>query len=143
MEHEPLKVRLDDPRATLPTRSYDGDAGYDLYVLGNHRLSVGATVDLPMGVSVQMPPGWWGLVCGRSSTIRSRGLLIVQGVIDQGYRGPMFASTRNMSEHPVNVADGERVAQLVMIPLFHGELEVVQELDDSDRGAAGFGSTGV
>lgn len=127
----------------LLSRAYPGDAGFDLFCRGGHWIGPGESVDVPLGVRVQLPEGWWGLLTGRSSTLRRRGLLVAQGVIDQGYRGPLYAYVRNMTEETVRVRDGERLAQLIPLPLFPGTIELVEDLEDHARGSNGYGSSGV
>ena len=127
----------------LLSRAYPGDAGFDLFCREEHWIGPGESVDIPLGVRVQLPGGWWGLLTGRSSTLRKRGLLVAQGVIDQGYRGPLYAYVRNMTEEMVRVRDGERLAQLVPLPLFPGTIELVEDLEDHERGVSGFGSSGT
>ena len=128
-----------------PTRGYVGDAGYDLVVSENRTVWPGEFVDVPCGVSVELPPAVWAMITGRSSTLRKRGLLVSQGIIDQGYRGPLFAGVWNLAREKVEVKDGERIAQLIPFPQTSLGLgfEQVDELRPSDRGRNGFGSTGV
>lgn len=146
-QHQPMLV-ASHPVGTPATardllhRSYPGDAGFDLFCRQSAVLAPGERVDIPLGVRCQIPVGWWGLLTGRSSTLRKRGLLVAQGVIDQGYRGPLFALIQNLTAHPVEVRDGERLAQLILIPLYTGDPVLVEDLNDSVRGVAGFGSTG-
>lgn len=128
----------------LPTRAYDGDAGYDLYVHADTVIEGRSFCDVDLGVAVQFPTGVWSMLTGRSSTLRQRGLLVTQGIIDCGYRGPLFAGVYNLGEQEVRLQAGERIAQL--IPFLHmGEawhIREVDALDESDRGQRGFGSTG-
>ena len=124
-------------------RAYPGDAGFDLFCQGEHQIAPGASLDIPLGVRVQLPEGWWGLLTGRSSALRKRGLVVVQAVIDQGYRGPLYACVQNTTGRVVVVKHGERLAQLVPLPLFPGWVVPVQELDGHGRGTNGFGSSGL
>lgn len=131
-----------------PRRQHRGDAGYDLVVQGDWTIEPGGFVDVPHGIErVQLPEGVWALICGRSSTLRRRRLLVVQGVIDQGYRGPLFCGVQNLSAERMRIRDGERIAQLIPLPLESARLVLRQTTDDdievSDRDAAGFGSTGA
>jgi dUTP pyrophosphatase len=126
---------------------HPGDAGIDLYVRGRlgqtyYEILPHQFVDLPAGCSVALPEGYWGLITGRSSTIRQRGLMVTQGVIDNGYRGPLFAGVWNLTSRPVRVAVGDRVAQLILLPTWAGRVALVDELPDTMRGTDGFGSTG-
>lgn len=140
----PLQVRVDEG-GRLPERAYTGDAGYDLYTVGDHLLAPGENYDIPCGISVQLPDTMWAMITGRSSTLRKHNLLVNTNIIDSGYRGPLFAVTRNMGPDPVKVEDGQRIAQLIPFPLTAAQTAPVQvdALDPSDRGTAGFGSSGA
>lgn len=139
-----LYVKL-DPGAALPTRAYEGDAGFDLYVSEETTIAPGEFVDVPVGCSVQLPDRIWGLITGRSSTVRKLDLLVTPGVIDTGYRGPLYAGVRSLRDDVYTVKRGERLAQL--IPLHNAAMGLVATpvdvLTSSDRGDAGFGSSGA
>lgn len=130
--------------ATLPTRGYKTDAGYDLYTHGNYVIMPNDFVDVSCGVSVDLPDGTWGLITGRSSTLRKRGLLVAQGVIDEEYTGLLYAGCKNLTDQPVEIKDGERVAQLILhyapgqayTPTWGAPRQ-------KQRGSNGFGSTGL
>jgi dUTP pyrophosphatase len=94
-------------------------------------------------VAIQLPVGFYARLVGRSSTLRKRGLFVFEGIIDQGYRGPLFVFVENKTEAVVEVADGSRIAQIIVQPIFQPRLEEVQQLDDSERGSKGFGSSGL
>lgn len=144
----PVLVKLEtgllmgEPR--MPTRAHDDDAGYDLYVAERTIVSAHTFADVPSGVSIELPDGHWGLLTGRSSTLRNRGLLVVQGVIDQGYRGELFSAVWNLTDHDVVLEEGERVAQLIFVPNATEQTRLVQAdvLSPSPRGTNGFGSSG-
>lgn len=129
----------------LQPPTYEGDVGYDLYVAHSKVIPAGAYVDLESKVRVALPEGTWGLVTGRSSTIRRKGLLVPNGVIDGGYRGPLPVGVLNVSWNPVRVEEGERLAQLIVMPAITPVLRTVAseaELPPSERGERAFGSTG-
>lgn len=143
----PVPFHLDGGR--LPTRANTGDAGFDLYVSESRVINPGEFVDVPCGVRVALPAGVWARITGRSSTLRKRELLVAEGVIDTGYRGPLYAGVWNLGEEPHTVREGERIAQLVLhenIAAQHTAVEVdaglFERIPGDGRGAAGFGSTG-
>lgn len=141
------RVKLES-NAIMPYRAYPSDAGYDLSYHGAvpFVVSPGAVVDIPCGVAVQWPEGHWGLLVGRSSTFRNRGLLVNIAVIDGGFRGELFAICRNITHEYAIISPGERIAQIIPLPLvaesFSDPVQVL-ELDDTERGVNGFGSSGA
>jgi len=140
-----LLVAVTGPGGQLPTKTREGDAGYDLYVSKDTWVPAEAFVDIHCGISVQLPAGMWGRITGRSSTLRKRGLLVNEAVIDNGYIGPIYTGVWNLSTRQVTVRAGERLAQLVLHPIATAEVQLVvaDELHSRDgRGDAGFGSSG-
>lgn len=130
---------------TSPLRAYHDDAGLDLTVHdGPWTIFPGETVEIPLGVSCKAPEGTWLLLTGRSSTFRNRQLLVGQGVIDTGYTGPLFAVVHNFGSDPQTVNDGERIAQLILMPNLTSQvtLEEVSRMPVTHRGSNGFGSSG-
>lgn len=132
-----------DVGGVLPTRTHATDVGFDLHTTEATKIPVGAFVDVPTGVICNLPPDCWGLVTGRSSTIRKSGLLIVNGIIDPGFRGELFAGALNVSQHVVEVEEGQRLAQLILIPAEIRKPVWHTFVTDSDRGTRGFGSSGA
>lgn len=128
-----------------PTRSYPDDAGLDLYVADTTIVPAGEFVDIPTGVAVEMPPNVWGMLTGRSSTLRKKGLMVNQGVIDPPYRGELYSGVWNLTPHDVVVEAGERIAQLILIgnATRNHRMVQVESLRESDRGTNGFGSSGA
>jgi dUTP pyrophosphatase len=128
----------------VPTRHYSDDAALDLWVSENRTVNPGRFTDVPSGVNVQLPVGTWGMIVGRSSAVRKRGILVVTGIIDVGYRGDLFVGCYNVGEHPQTLAKGERIGQLIVMPNLtqHYQPVVVESLEPSERGTDGFGSTG-
>ena len=138
-----LFLRLDH-EAILPAEPvHPGDVGYDLFVLGDHLLLPGEGKDIPSGIAMQAPPGVWIRIAPRSSTRRKRGLLVNDGVIDNGYRGELFSYVTNTNDEPVLVKHGDRLAQLILHPVIVFPAVEADELDESSRGTGGFGSTGL
>jgi dUTP pyrophosphatase len=137
-------VRIDG-QGTMPTRSYCGDAGYDLYVSEDRILDPDKFTDVPHDISMAMPKGVWGLIHARSSTVRHRRLFVPTSVIDNGYRGRLFTSVFNPNSNPVTVRAGDRISQMIMLPVSaeSTNIRIAADLGPSDRGARGFGSSGT
>lgn len=134
-----------DGSGRMPTRGHDDDAGLDLYVSERIIVPSGSFRDIPCGVRVELPENTWGLLTGRSSTLRKRSLMVAQGVIDGGYRGPLFAGVWNLGREPQVVEEGDRIAQLIVIDNVTSRVNLIRTgaLSGSTRGEMGFGSTGV
>jgi len=130
---------------TEPTRAHDDDAGLDLYVHGNYTIEPGEMADIDLNLSIKSPPGTWTLLTGRSSTMRNRGLLVAQGVIDPGYTGPLYATVYNLRKEPVVVFHGDRIAQLIVFANWTESVQPVRvdQLPETARGSKGFGSSGA
>lgn len=134
----------------LPTRKYPGDAGFDLYVSQDVKIPPGEFRDVPTGVRVALPPGVWARIVGRSSTWRSRGLIMIEGIIDNGWRGELFSAALNPSDDAVVVKRGERLAQLILHDVVSSRYtpdsisaRAFERIPGDGRGESGFGSTGL
>ena len=136
------KVKRLHPDAILPEYGYPGDAGMDLSVIGRHVLQPGESKDLPTGIAVEMPPGLWGRITSRSSTLRKRGLFVNEGVIDNGYRGELLIYVTNRNSYAAVVQTGDRLGQLILSDVRQAPGAWTEELAESARGDKGFGSTG-
>lgn len=137
-------VRLDQG-ATLPTRAHDDDAGLDLYAAESARLAPGARVSVGTGLAVQIPEGIGGLVLPRSGMALKHGVTLVNapGLIDPGYRGELRVLLLNTDRtQEFQVSRGDRIAQLLLVPVAHASPRLADALDDSTRGEGGFGSSG-
>ena len=127
--------------AVLPTRAHPDDAGLDLYALSDVTLEPGKSAVVPTGIAMAVPEGCVGLVADRSSLAR-KGVKTAGGVIDAGYRGEVGAVLWNISRDTVRLGRGDRVAQLLIVPIATPAVREVKALTDSKRGKRGFGSTG-
>lgn len=149
MPAQTLRVRRLDPRASLPRYQSDLAAGLDLAAClpegESITLEPGRIVIVPTGLAVAIPPGHEGQVRARSglATRHGIGLPNAPGTIDADYRGELRVALINLGREPYTVTHGLRVAQLVVAPVAHVGVEEVAELDDTARGAGGFGSTGM
>jgi dUTP pyrophosphatase len=141
IELEVMRVRED---ARVPARAYAGDAGLDLAACAPIRLAPGERALVPTGLAVAIPPGYAGFVQPRSGLAASHGIAIVNspGLIDSGYRGEIQVVLLNTDHERTFTAEaGERIAQLVVLPVPELEIREVDDLPPSDRGARGFGSS--
>ena len=141
LEH--LQVKRLDSRAVLPKRAHPDDAGLDLHLLEPVQIAPGQGAKLRTGMAIALPQGYVGMVADRSS-LAARGLKTAGGIIDAGYRGEIHIVLRNLTSEAVSLQAGERIAQLLVIPVATPAIDEVQEFTSSDttRGTGGFGSTG-
>ncbi len=141
----PLRVKRLDPAARLPVRAHPGDAGVDLHALAAVTLAPGARAAVRTGLAVEIPHGQAGLVLPRSGLALRHGIALVNapGLIDAGYRGELQVLLLNTDRaQTVELAAGERIAQLVLVDVALAEIVEVDRLSDSARGGGGFGSSG-
>lgn len=140
-----LRVRRLVAHAVLPSYAHEGDAGLDLASAEARTLAPGERGAVSTGLAVAVPRGWVGLVHPRSGLALRSGLTVVNapGTIDSGYRGELKVLLVNLGQEPVEIAEGDRIAQLVVQRVGAAQVVEVDELDDTVRGAGGFGSTGV
>ncbi len=141
-----VAIKLLREGATAPTYGSDEAAGADLYACLESPVTIeaGETKMIPTGVAMAIPQGLVGLVYARSGLATKRGLAPANkvGVIDSDYRGEIFVALHNHGGTAQTVEHGERVAQLVLTPYVTAQFQAVESLDDTARGAGGFGSTG-
>lgn len=143
---EKINVKLLRSGAQMPTYGSAEAAGADLYACLDAPVTIqpGQTVLIPTGFALEVPKGCAGLIYARSSMGVKRGLAPANkvGVIDSDYRGEVMVGLHNHSQLPQTVESGERIAQLLITPVFTPGFNQVEELDDTLRGSGGFGSTG-
>lgn len=139
--HRPkIKVVL-DPGATMPTRAHETDAGLDLYAKNNAVIRPGEWAQFDTGVHVEIPANYVGLVTSKSGLMAKEGLTS-RGTIDSGYIGSIRVVLFNHGKKSVTIKKGQKISQLVILPIITPEPILVDKLDDTDRGGGGFGSTG-
>ena len=143
---EKVKYIKLDPRAITPSYGTPFAAGADLYACMGEDVSIkaGETKLFHTGIAMQIPDGLVGLIYARSGIATKRGLAPANkvGVIDSDYRGEIMVSIFNHSSETQTIADGERIAQIVLTPYITAEFTLSDSLDTTDRGSGGFGSTG-
>lgn len=138
MELKIKKLRND---ARVPTRAHHDDAGIDLYACGEHVVAPQMTAMIPLGVAFEIEKGYVGLMWDKSS-LGSKSLKTLGGVIDAGYRGEVLVMVHNLGSVPYTFLHGHKVAQLLIQKVEFPDIREVEELPDSLRGEGGFGSTG-
>lgn len=148
---EKLKIRIKklSKNSVLPTYSKDGDAGLDLTAISCKVLVDSLTdedtkIEVDSGIAIEIPKGYVGLIFPRSS-IKGTGVRLTNcvGVIDSGYRGSIKAYFDIIDKSLVYYEKGNKFAQLIIMPYPHIEFEEAEELSETERGAGGYGSTGV
>jgi dUTP pyrophosphatase len=138
-----LKVKKVRQYATLPSKAHDGDLGYDLFAALAVDIMPDETKLVPTGIAIQFPFGYGGIIKDRSSVATKKSLFTVAGVIDNGYIGEIHVAFHNAGKEVVEINIGDKIAQLVLTPVVTTGVEEVDELVQQDeRGAGGFGSTG-
>ncbi len=140
-----LNIKRLNEKAKIPTYGTEFSAGADLYTVEGATVEPHKTVLLHTGLSFEIPEGYVGLIFARSGLATKRGLAPANkvGVIDSDYRGEVMVSLHNHTDEAVSVEEGERVAQIAIIPYLKAEFEVTDSLTDTERGVGGFGSTGL
>ena len=140
-----INVKRLHPDAVVPTYAIPGDAGADLSALDEVVVPARGHAVVPTGIAIELPSGFVGLVHSRSGLAIKEGIAVVNspGTIDSGYRGEIRVGLINHRDSDFVVTAGMRIAQLVIQRVEHAAFTVVTELSDSDRGEAGFGSTGI
>ncbi|MBQ8879551.1 MAG: dUTP diphosphatase [Clostridia bacterium] len=141
-----VKIKKLTQNATLPTYGTEYSAGADLYNSGSSvTVEPHATSVIHTGIAMEIPNGYVGLIFARSGLATKRGLAPANkvGVIDSDYRGEIMVALHNHTDSPTTVEEGERVAQLAIVPFLKADFTVSDELSDTTRGSGGFGSTGT
>ena len=135
-----MKIKL-DPWALMPRRAHDTDAGLDLYSPEDFVIKARGSYPVDTGVYVEIPEGYAGFIKSKSGLNFKYGIQS-EGVVDYGYTGPIMVKMYNHSDKDYTVRAGDKITQLVILPILTPELELVDDLDETERGAGGFGSSG-
>lgn len=137
-----MKVKKLSPLAKLPQRAHPTDSGADLFALERTVLPARAITKVHTGIAVELPENTSGIIWGKSS-VESKGIKAMAGLVDTPYRGELIVCMYNLNEQDFVFEAGQKVAQLVVLPTLYPAFEEVSELTDTSRGEGGFGSTGV
>lgn len=144
---QPIAVKKLRPGAQLPTYGSEWAGGADLYACldGPVTLAPGETKLIPIGIAMEIPVGYVGLVFARSGLATKRDLAPANkvGVIDADYRGEFFVPLHNHGSREQTIEHGERIAQMILTPFLTGSFFEAQSLSETPRGDKGFGSTGT
>ena len=137
-----LNIKKLNENAIVPTKANRSDAGYDLYALEGTTIDKHSHKLIKTGISMQIPEGYVGLIWPRSGMAYKHGIDVFAGVIDSSYRGDVGVILYNSQYSNYNIEKGDRIAQIIFQKIEDFDLHVVENLDDTSRGAGGFGSSG-
>lgn len=148
-------VKLDE-RAQIPRNAYGNDAGWDLFCLEDTHIPAEMPIDVRTGIAIALPDGYFGRIVHRSSAPRKRRIMVLEGIIDAGFRGELFSCAYCIASslaldghgHPyetggVDVRAGDSIAQIIIQEVRPVVFEEVDVLPESVRGTKGFGSSGL
>ena len=141
-----VRIKKLNDLAKIPTRGSKFSAGYDLYAATNYDIQIPphSTVKIGTGLAMDLPYGYFGAIFARSGLAVKQGLRLSNSVavIDEDYRGEWIIALHNDSDYEQRIYDGDRIAQLVLLPYQTMNFQEVNSLSETDRGSGGFGSTG-
>ncbi len=137
-----LRFKQLDPRATLPKRGSALAAGLDVCSIEDLSVGPKQRVMVRTGLAVAIPSGFYGRIAPRSGLAAKNGLDVLAGVIDSDYRGELCCLLYNTSDEPINLPAGSKICQLIIEQIITPEAAWANDLDETARGAGGFGSTG-
>ena len=140
-----IKFQKLAPTAILPTYAHPGDAGADLVAINRHTLAPMERLAIPTGLAAEIPQGYEMQVRPKSSLALKHGVTVLNtpGTVDAGYRGEIKVILINLGNEPFEISAGQRIAQIVIAPVTQAEFVVTEQLNKSQRGEGGFGSTGM
>lgn len=136
-----LKVKRINKKAKLPNYSHQGDAGLDVFSVVDYNLKSQEIKAIPTGIKIAIPEGFVGLIWDKSG-LALKGVHCLAGVIDSGYRGEVKVVMVNLSQQLFEIKKGMKIAQILIQPVMGVRVVEVEELEKTDRGAKGFGSSG-
>jgi dUTP pyrophosphatase len=138
-----LKVKKLHPDAILPSYGHVGDSGLDLYSVEDILIKAGERVLVHTGIAMEYPSGYCTLIWDKSGLAANSGIKTMGGVFEHVYKGEYKIIMFNTTKEDYQVKKGQKIAQVLIQPIITAEVEEVQELSESTRGASGFGSTGM
>lgn len=141
-----LKVKRLTETAMLPVKNQDGDMGYDIFSDEDITLTTNNKDKISTGIAIELPKGYGAFLVGRSGLTSKTLLRINLGVIDNGYRGELHIMNDIIykgSNETVRIEKGDKIAQLIVLPIFDGDVVEVDDVSETSRGDKGFGSSGI
>jgi len=138
-----LKIKKINPEAKIPRYTINGDAGLELYSTVDMVLEVNQRKTCQTGIGMAIPTGYVGLIWDKSGIAAKGGIKTMGGVIDSNYRGEIGVILKNLSNNKYKINKGDKIAQMLIQKVASPEIEEVDDLEDTDRGEGGFGSTGI
>lgn len=140
---EQIKVKRLSTGAFLPARTNPTDSGLDLYIADDVVLYPGKPTLIPHGFAIELAEGYEAQIRPRSSTLLKRGIHVALGTIDNPFRGQLQTCAVNLTNDIINLSRGDKISQLVVAPVVYPDVLEVMALSDTERGTAGWGSSGV
>ena len=137
-----VKIKKLNEQAVMPTKAHPTDAGFDLVASKTTTIPANGRALIPTDIAMAIPNGYYGMVVGRSGNTIKRGLVGMTGIVDAGYRNGIGIMAFNLTDTDIVIEQGERAGQIVITPILDCTLEAADELDKTDRGEGGYGSTG-
>jgi dUTP pyrophosphatase len=137
-----LRIAKTSPDAKAPVRAHHDDAGLDLCALEDAILGPGQGKTVRTGITIELETGFFGMIADRSSMAK-KGVKTAGGIVDSGYRGEIQVVLWNLSQEEIRIARGDKMAQLLVLPIALPQVELVESLTQTERGAKGFGSSGL
>lgn len=137
-----MKIKKLHPDAVIPTKGSPKSAGFDLYAVETVEIPRLSRKIIPTGISIQLPTTYYGRIAPRSGLAVKYGLDVLAGVVDEDYTGEVKVVLYNTASDVYVVQKGDKIAQLIVESYLNPVIEVVEELDETERGELGFGSSG-
>jgi dUTP pyrophosphatase len=137
-----LKIKSLDKSIELPRFQREGDAALDIRSSEDYILKIGERKAVKTGIAVEIPLGYAGLIWDRSGLAAKHGIKTMGGVIDANYRGEILVVLKNLGEEDFKIEKGMRIAQMLIQKVENMEVQEAEELSDTNRGEAGFNSSG-
>lgn len=136
-----LKIKKLHPSAEVPEFAREGDAGLDLFAIEGVSVGAGERVSISTGIAMEIPENHVGLIWDRGGVSFKKGLKVIAGVVDSGFRGEIKVIMANISSEPVEIMQGDKIAQMIIQPFERPEIEISNELSQTERGDKMFGSS--